>query len=369
MPDLFDSLIIGTMTIRNHLMRSATAERMSNPEDGTPSAGMQAMYKRLADGGIGLIVTGHAYVERQGKGHPEMASIASDALIPAWREIITPAQRAGARMMLQVNHCGASCDPAVTPHPLSPSGVATNAMVKPQPMSVADLDRIISAFGQAARRAREAGFDGVQIHGAHGYLINQFLSPLTYPNPSFLLDGAESNSTEQRSIVLKAVVAEMRRQVGDDFPVWIKLGVAGRAESGLDLAEGARIASACSGFGVDCIEISHALGIPENIDMRTDMAFLPFAEAVKPVVADDFPLALVQNFRTRAQMQGVLDRGLVQMISLCRPLIAEPDLPNHMQAAPDYEHACIRCGQCWPKQPNSGVACYNAAVQRKLAKI
>lgn len=367
MPDLFDSLTIGTLTIRNHLMRSATAERMSNPEDGTPSARMQAMYTRLAEGGIGLIVTGHAYIERQGKGHPEMASIASDAMIAAWRKVISPAQKAGARVMLQVNHCGASCDPAVTPHPLSPSGVATNAMVNPQPMTAEDLDRIIKAFGQAARRALEAGFDGVQIHGAHGYLLNQFLSPLTYPKPSFLLDGTELDGTEQRSVILKAVIEEIRRQVGDDFPVWIKLGVAGRAESGLNLTEGAQIASACSRYRVDCIELSHALGTPEDIDTSADMAFLPFAEAVRSAVADDFPLALVQNFRTHTQMQALLDRGTVQMISLCRPLIAEPDLPNHLQVDPGYEHACVRCGQCWPKQMHTGVACYNDAVKRKLA--
>jgi len=369
MPDLFAPLTIGTMTIRNHMMRSATAERVSNPQDGTPSAKMQHMYTSLAEGGVGLIVTGHAYIERQGKGHPEMASIASDDVIAAWHKVITPAQKAGARVMLQVNHCGASCDPTVTPHPLSPSGIPTNTLVKPRPMTAEDLERIIIAFGQAARRALEAGFDGVQIHAAHGYLLNQFLSPLTYPNPCFLLDGTETSDIERRSIITKAVIEEMRRQVGADFPVWIKLGVAGRAESGLHLMDGAQIARVCSGYGVDCIELSHALGIPEDIDTRADMAFLPFAEAVRPAVGDKFPLALVHNFRTRSQMQAVLDRGTVQMISICRPYIAEPDLPNKLRADPGYEHACVRCGQCWPKQLNSGVACYNDAVKRKLAKI
>ena len=366
MPELFDPVTIGNLTIRNHLMRSATAERAANPEDGSPSERMKEIYTNLADGGIGLIVTGHAYIERQGKAHPEMASIATDDVISAWRDVISPAQQAGAKVMLQVNHCGASCDPEVTPHPLSPAGVATNQLVQPHPMTAADFERIIVAFGQAGRRAMEAGFDGVQIHGAHGYLLNQFLCPKTNPEPTFLLDDTESVNVERRANILKGVIKEMRCQVGNDFPIWIKLGVAGHTESGLDLEEGTRIAQACSRYGVDCIELSHALGIPEEIDQRADVAFLPFAEAARPVVGDDFPLALVHNIRTCAQMQTLLDRGTVQMISICRPLIAEPDLPNKLRTNPDYQHACTRCGQCWPDPPNYGVACYNEAVQRKL---
>lgn len=367
MPDLFAPLTIGTLNIRNHLMRSATAERVADPLNGTPTPRMRHIYSQLAEGGIGLIVTGHAYVERLGKGHPEMASIATDDVIPAWRDIITPAQNAGARVMMQINHCGASCDPTVTPHPLSPAGIPTNASVEPQAMTAGDLERIITAFGQAARRAREAGLDGVQIHGAHGYLINQFLTPLTYPNPNFLLDGTASNDTDRRNLIVKAVIEEIRQQVGNDFPVWIKLGVAGRAESGLDITVGAKITRACSTFGVDCIELSHALGFPEDIDQRGDVAFLPFAKAARSAVGNHFPLALVHNFRTRAQMQSVLDSNLVQMVSLCRPLIAEPDFPNKLRTNPDYEHVCVRCGQCWPKEENMGSACYNQTVKNKLA--
>jgi 2,4-dienoyl-CoA reductase-like NADH-dependent reductase (Old Yellow Enzyme family) len=365
-PDLFDSVTIGTLTIRNHIMRSATAERVADPVLGIPSERMQNMYANLAKGGIGLIVTGHAYVERQGKAHPEMASIAIDDVIPTWRNVITPAQKAGAKVMLQVNHCGASCDPQVTPRPLSPAGVPTNEMVQPQLMTKTDLERIIWAFGQAARRAQEAGFDGVQIHGAHGYLLNQFLCPATYPEPTFLLDGTEETDVERRNRILEAVIHEMCRQVGDNYPIWIKLGVAGRKDSGLSIEKGAQIALACSQVGVDCIELSHALGIPEEIDQRAEPAFIPFADAVRPLVGKNFPLGLVHGFRTRARMQAVLDSGLVQMISMSRPLIAEPDLPNKLQDNPEYEHACVRCQQCWPQPPRYGVQCYNEAVQRKL---
>ena len=331
MSGLFEPVSVGRLALRNRIMRSATAERVAHPENGKPSPRQGDMYTALAQGGVGLIVTGHAYVERGGQAHPEMASIASDDVIPAWRELIRPAQEAGARLMMQINHSGANCDPIVTPHPLSPSGVATNKLVTPGVMSEEDVWRIVQSFGQAARRAREAGFDGVQIHGAHGYLVTQFLTPQTNQ-----CDDAWGGDAERRFAFLRAIIEQMRRQVGDDYPIWIKLGVAGREESQLAIAEGARIAAACTGYGVDCIEISHALGEPEDIDKRQEAPYRPWAEAVRQAVGDDFPLALVNGFRTRAGMEAVLDNDLVQMVSLCRPLIAEPDLPNKLRENSHY---------------------------------
>ncbi len=361
MSELFEPVTVGRLTLRNRIMRSATAECRAHPENGQPLAQQGDMYTALAQGGVGLIVTGHAYVDRGGKAHPEMASIASDDVIPAWREVIRPAQEAGARLMMQINHGGASCDPTVTPQPLSPSGVATSKSVTPRAMSEEDARRIVQSFGQAARRVREAGFDGVQIHGAHGYLVSQFLTPQTN-----LRDDAWGGDADRRFAFLKAIIEQVRYQVGDDFPVWIKLGVAGRAESQLTIAEGARIAAACAGCGVDCIEISHALGEPKEIDERQEGPYRPWAEAVRQAVGDDFPLALVNGFRTRAGMESVLDDDLVQVVSLCRPLIAEPDLPNKLRENSDYAHACTRCDQCWPKEPGMGSACYNTAVLRRL---
>jgi 2,4-dienoyl-CoA reductase-like NADH-dependent reductase (Old Yellow Enzyme family) len=228
-------------------------------------------------------------------------------------------------------------------------------------MSEEDIQRLVQAFGQAARRVREAGFDGAQIHGAHGYLVTQFLTPMTNRR-----DDAWGGDAERRLAFLKAIVREARRQVGDDYPLWIKLGVAGHEESQLTIAEGARIAAACANYGVDCIEISHALGEPEELDMRQEAPYRPWAEAVRQAVGDDFPLALVNGFRTRAGMEAVLENGMVQMVSLCRPLIVEPDLPNKLRKDSDYEHVCTRCWECWPKELGMGVACRNAGVLRRL---
>ena len=358
---LFDPITIGSLTIPNRIMRSATAERFADPETGVPLPNLKDIYLALAQGGVGLIVTGHAYVGRGGKAHPEMASIAGDELIPAWRETVRPAQEAGARVIMQINHCGSGCDPAVTPQPVSPSGVSTAKGASPRAMSEQDITGVIRAFGQAARRAREAGLDGVQIHGAHGYLVTQFLSAMTNQR-----DDDWGGDLERRCAFLEAAIKEIRGQVGDDYPLWCKLGVAGKAESGLPLAEGARAAAVCAKVGVDCVEVSHALGIPAAIDAKQEAAFRPLAEGVRDAVGQAYPLAVVHGFSTRASMEAVLENGLVQMVSLCRPLIAEPDLPKKLRTIEGYEAACVRCGKCWPEAIGEGTACRNAAVQRKL---
>ena len=361
MSQLFTPLSTDRLTIRNRLMRSATAERIADPETGAPSPAQADMYTALARGGIGLIVTGHAYVDRRGKAHPEMASIADDELIAAWRETVHPAQQAGARVIMQINHSGASCDPAITPRPLSPSGVATNKQSTPEAMDKDEIASAIRAFGQAARRAREAGLDGVQIHGAHGYLITQFLSTLTNQR-----DDEWGGDEVRRRAFLHAVVAEIRRQVGDDYPLWIKLGVAGSAQSGLTLDQGARVAAACVEYGIDGIEISNGWGMPEEVDLEQDGAFRPLAKAVRAAVGPGYPLALVNGFRTRAAMEAALENDLVQMVSLCRPLIAEPDLPGKLQSG-QKKVTCVRCNHCWPQEAGLGVRCRNAKVLRQLS--
>ena len=170
-------------------------------------------------------------------------------------------------------------------------------------------------------------------------------------------------------IVLAPAVQEIRAQVGSDYPLWCKLGVAGKAEGGLSLAEGARVAAACAARGVDCVEISHAIGIPEGIDTKQEAAFRPLAKEVREAVGPEYPLAVVYGFSTRAGMEAVLAGGLVQMVSLCRPLIAEPDLPQKLRQTAGYQAACVRCGKCWPKALGEGTACHNAAVQRKLNRV
>lgn len=362
MVTLFDFLTVGDLHLRNRVMRSATAEFVADRETGAPTAEMGRIYRELAEGKVGLIVTGHACVSFSGRAHARMAAMADDDLISSWREVIRPAQEAGGRVMMQINHAGANADPEVTPHPLSPSGVATNDLVEPRAMTEKEIQQVITDFGEAARRVQEAGFDGVQIHGAHGYLITQFLTPETN-----LREDRWGGDEKRRSAFLKAVVAEIRRQVDPDYPVWIKLGVAGRESSGLDMEEGARIAARCATYGVDCVETSFALGRPEWLDLTVEAPLRPLAEAVRDAVGPDYPLSLVYGFSTRQCMERVLNDGIVQLISLCRPLIAESDLVHKMEEGLAEEVACVRCDLCHPGEDEEGIACRNEQVLKKLS--
>jgi 2,4-dienoyl-CoA reductase-like NADH-dependent reductase (Old Yellow Enzyme family) len=362
MPELFEAIRVNGLDLRNRVMRSATAEFLADETTGAPTPAMARMYCDLAEGGVALVVTGHACVEYGGRTHPRMAAMADDSLVSAWRETIRPAQALGARVMIQLNHGGASVDPQVVPDPISPSGVATNDLSYPRVMTGAEIEGVVHSFGQAARRAREAGFDGVQIHGAHGYLVTQFLSPATNRR-----EDEWGGDETRRSAFLRAVITEVRHQVGADYPVWIKLGVAGRQESGLTMAEGARVAAVCAEHGIDCIEVSHGLGVPEGLPDGGEGRFLPMALAVRQAVGADYPLALVAGFRTLRGMERILSDGAVQIISICRPLIAEPNLPNKLQMGA-VEVACVRCDLCRPRRGgDQGVACRNLDVRRRLA--
>jgi 2,4-dienoyl-CoA reductase-like NADH-dependent reductase (Old Yellow Enzyme family) len=364
MTRLFDPVSAGKLTLRNRMMRSATAERMADPGTGAPLSSLREMYRELAEGGIGLIVTGHVYVARGGKAHPEMAGLHADDLIPVWRDMIRPAQQNGAKVMVQINHAGANCDPAATPHALSPSGVATNdRTTHPGAMAETDILEVAQAFGQAAQRAREAGFDGVQIHGAHGYLVCQFLTPATN-----LRTDRWGGDAERRRAFLRQVIDKVREQAGADYPVWIKLGVAGSEASGLTLEQGVQTAITCVERGVDAIEISNGWGMPAWVEDAPEPPFLRMADAVRSAVGPDYPLALVNGFRNLSVMQDVLESGAADMISLCRPLIVEPDLPRKLRDGLSDRASCARCSQCWPEQPGEGIACHNRSVQRRLAE-
>ncbi|MHB9031863.1 MAG: oxidoreductase [Anaerolineae bacterium] len=357
---LFSPITIGNLTLRNRLMRSATAERLVDPSNGAPTLRLTEMYTALAQGGVGTIVAGHAFVAFSGRCHDEMNSMADDVLIPTWRAVIAPAQQAGARVIAQLNHGGASCDPAVTPLTLSPSGIRTNASAPSRALLENEIYEIIAAFGQAALRAREAGFDGIQLHGAHGYLASQFLMPRTN-----LRSDAWGGDARRRRAFLLAVIAEARRQVGADYPVWLKLGVVGSEEDGISLEEGAATAAACLEAGIDCLEISNALGAPAQAT-REEPSYLALAHAVRNAVSADKVLALVNGFRTRPAMEAALASGLVQLVSLCRPLIANPALPRRLAEDPAGQVECTRCGKCWPEKRGDGISCKNKRVQEAV---
>ena len=356
---LFQSAHIGSLTLPNRLVRSATAERMADP-DGRPRSQLETLYQELVQGGVGLIVTGHMFVHPSGKAHPEMTGIHSDELIPDLTELSNAVHQKGGQVVVQINHGGMQCSRETMPSletTIAPSAVNLPFLAQPaREMTPDEIVQTIQAYGQAARRVKEAGFDGVQIHAAHGYLIGQFLSPLVNRRTDEWGGGLEG-----RMCFLRAVCRVVREQVGPDYPVLIKLGMMDGVEGGLTADEGAQVVAALEGMALDAVEISGGIG-GRNLNTRTGIRsaadeayFRPLAQKARP--ATRLPIILVGGFRSRQVMEKVLASGDADFISLCRPLICEPDLPNRLREGLQERSSCISANRCWPAGTEEGIAC------------
>jgi len=354
---LFTPGNIGTLALPNRLVRSATAERLADA-NGRPQPGLKRLYRDLARGGVGLIITGHMYVHPSGRAHPEMTGIHSDEVIPALAELADVVHREGGRVVVQISHGGMQCSPQTVPETIAPSAVDASFLQRPAREMIPDeITLLIQAYAQAARRVREAGFDGVQIHGAHGYLISQFLSPFVNRRT----DGW-GGDLEGRMRFLRAVCLAVREQVGHDYPVFVKFGMMDGVEGGLTPEEGVQVVAALEGMELDAVEISGGIGGGRDLNVRAairseadEAYFRPLARQARTVTR--LPIVLVGGFRSRRVMEEVLVAGDADFVSLCRPLICEPDLPNRLRLGLQERSSCISADRCWPEGLDEGIAC------------
>ncbi len=359
---LFTSANIGTLTLPNRLVRSATAERMADAE-GRPRPQLVQLYRALARGGVGLIIAGHMYVHPSGKCHPEMTGIYSDALIPALTALTEAVHAEGGKIAVQINHGGMQCSRSTVSETIAPSTIEAPFLQQPaRAMTSDEVAMLIQAYAQAARRAKAAGFDAVQLHGAHGYLIEQFLSPFVNHR-----DDAWGGDLQGRMHFLHAVCAAVRAEVGPDYPVFIKLGMIDAVEGGLTPDEGAQMAAALAEMGLDAVEVSGGIGGEVNLNsrvgIRTEDAEAYFRDLAQRAQAampqdngDHLPLLLVGGLRSRKVMDDVLDSGDADFISMSRPLICEPDLPHRLRQG-QARATCISASRCWPADMGEGIAC------------
>lgn len=354
---LFTPANIGTLELPNRLLRSATAESMAD-EGGYPRTQLKDMYRDLAAGGVGLIITGHMFVHLSGKCHSEMTGIHNDKLIPGLAQLAEAAHARGGKIAVQINHGGMQCAKECVEDAIAPSAVeASISRRSAREIGLDEIRILIEGYGQAARRAREAGFDAIQLHGAHGYLINQFLSPATNRRRD-----EWGGNFENRLRFLTEVVQAVRVQVGREYPVFIKFGMVDGVEGGLDLESGAKIVARMADLGLDGVEISGGIGgnnvtnVRKGIRRPGDEAyFLPLARKARQ--STGLPIALVGGFRSREVMENVLTNGEADFISLCRPLISEPDFPNMIRAGTTEKSRCIASNNCWAETRGVGIAC------------
>jgi 2,4-dienoyl-CoA reductase-like NADH-dependent reductase (Old Yellow Enzyme family) len=387
---LFTPMEINGMAVKNRLVRSATFEHMAT-EDGKVTDQLIKFYSRLANGGVGLIVLGHAFVQENGRALPGQMGVYSDAHIAGLKDLVDEIHHQGARVALQLAHAGRQtmADAIGGQTPIAPSAIGPDPIfgTSPREATEAEIGEIIDAFGKAARRGKAAGFDAVQLHAAHGYLLAQFLSPHTNRRTD-----KWGGNQENRFRFVSEVYNSVRDAVGDDFPILIKLSVEEGLEDGIKMAEAGYIAAALAKLGIDAIEISGGTIVDSlfmmcrgdiPIDMLTrdvdpsvraqmedffysvkDMVkyeeayWLRHAEKIKEVIGS-VPLILVGGMKYPQTMAKIVEENKADLISLSRPLIREPNFPLEMAEGRKDPSKCAFCNRCLMEVANRPLRCYN----------
>ncbi len=360
MASLFDQGSIGKIKLNNRMIRSATWEGMCKP-DGRPTQKLVDTYCTLVKGGIGLIITGYTYVRADGKQLPGKMGIYTDEFAPEFKQLTRAVHELNGKIAIQLVHAGGQTDSkSAGRQPVAPSGIKVSSFPEtPQALSILEIENITDAFARAAGRAKEWGFDGVQIHGAHGYLVSQFLSPVTNQRTD-----AYGGNLENRCRFLFDIYEKIRTRVGKDYPVFIKFNANDHVENGLTTEEAVQIAKNLSDYGIDAIEVSSGTAASgekgparKKINSPEKEAYnLNLALTVKKQVT--CPVICVGGFRSLSVAQKAIAEHGMDFISLSRPLIREPDLPEKWATNKTDRSQCISCNKCFiPGMSKGGIYC------------
>jgi 2,4-dienoyl-CoA reductase-like NADH-dependent reductase (Old Yellow Enzyme family) len=339
MSKLFEPYLIRDTQIRNRFMRSATTSAYAD-KDGIINNTIIKQYELMSKGEVGLIVKGHLYIMDNGKAHDGMAGISHDKHIPMLKKLTDTVHKYGGHIIAQINHAGV----VHRPDRVSPSEYKEDDWTARE-MTSDEIEIIIEGYGEAAERAIQSGFDGVQIHGAHGYLISQFLSRIVNKRTD-----KWGGSLEKRMRLLQEVYDEVRGRIRN-FPLLIKMNCDDFSPEGFVINDAIKVAMTLAAKGIDLIEISGG-GRGRVNDLRKrakhpDYPELDFAgyaiqirEAVKPT-----PIGLVYGFSKLETMHKAIDNDLTDLVSLSRPFIREPYLVKNLKKG-QKEATCIRCDAC-----------------------
>jgi 2,4-dienoyl-CoA reductase-like NADH-dependent reductase (Old Yellow Enzyme family) len=369
MAAIFEGTVINGMKIRNRLVRSATWEGMCAP-DGRPTEKLISLYKDITEGGIGLLISGYTFVKPEGKQLAGTLGISTDSFKEDYKRLVKTVHDAGGSIALQLVHAGGQAIPDNTGGELiAPSAVMVpHYQAKPRALSLTEINELINAFGEGAYRAREYGFDAVQLHGAHGYLINQFMSPHTN-----LRTDEYGGEIENRSRFVMEVYRKIRANVGDDFPVMIKMNCADNMEGGLQIDDGLYVAKSLSDAGIDAIEVSSgnsASGIKNGpLRMRINRPEkeawnMPYALKVKKIVT--CPVMVVGGFRSYEICEKAIKDDGIDYITMSRPFIREPGLALRWKTGDIAKARCISCNRCFkPGAEEGGIYCVAEIEEKK----
>ncbi len=343
--------------LSNRIAKAAMTEGLADAQDRASDA-LCTLYRHWSNGGAGLLITGNVMVDRRFLERPGNVVVdgnGGDEALHRWAQVGTAA---GNHLWMQISHVGRQCNRASGYRPLAPSNIGLDIgplFRQPRAMSEEQIHDAISRYVRVALSAKQAGFTGVQIHAAHGYLISQFLSPRVNQRTD-----QWGGSLENRARFLLQIVHDVRSAVGADYPVGVKLNSADFQKGGFSDQESIRVARWLEREGIDLLEISGGSyeqpqftgheGLPasaappkrESTRLR-EAYFLRYAERIAAEL-DRLPLMLTGGFRSRQGMEQALDSGACQLIGLARPLCVVPNLPEQLisgqtERAESYENA------------------------------
>jgi len=343
---LFEPYRVGNLELGNRFIRSATYDGMADSSGAVTDASVK-LYQELGRGGVGLIVSGYAFISPLGQAVPCQYGAHSDDMIPGLRRLVQAAHQGSAKIALQIFHAGIN-----SPY-LSAIGSTTLAVsaipglnIPHREITEDEIENIIADFAAAALRGKEAGFDAIELHSAHGYLMSQFLSPIFNRRTD-----QWGGSAENRRRFNLETIRKVRQAIGTDFPLMMKLGVEEDREGGLSLDEGIAAAQQMVKQGLDAIEVSTGrgdditIGIPPKKKGDPERAyFRDRAAALKRAV--NIPVGVVAGIRSLEMANDIVDSGDADLISMCRPFIREPDLVARWQRGEVKAAKCISCNQC-----------------------
>jgi len=336
---------IGKLELINHFMRSATWDAMAD-HSGLVTERSAALYHELNTGGIGLIVTGFAFVSFPlGQAGIGQYGIYDDTMIPGWKPIIKEAHNYGSKIAMQIVHGGIN---SMNFTQKEISLCAVSAMPKlsrvHHEMTDEEIETVIADFVTAGVRVREAGFDAVQLHGAHGYLFSQFASPLYN-----LRTDRWGGSPENRRRFHLEIISRLRKALGPDYPILIKFGVQDDKPGGMQLDEGLETCRQMVKAGLSSIEVSAGFGGAIARLREGEISKVVFRERASEVKKTvNIPVAVVNGIRNLENAQDIIDNGDADMISMSRPFIREPHLVLRWQKGDTSPAKCISCGKCMP---------------------
>ncbi|MCK9230358.1 MAG: NADH:flavin oxidoreductase [Syntrophales bacterium] len=396
---------IGSLELKNRLIRSATFENAATI-DGKVSENLIDIHRSLAKGGVGLIIAGISWINPKTQAQPFMARVDDDSFIPGLKKLTSTIHEISSdcRIMIQLHHPGrqvinqadlpaihAVCPRVLrnilknhttysageenTHHymePTAPSSIYDPLFERtPRSLILEEVDNIIDYYANAVRRSEEAGFDGVQLHAAHGWLLSSFLSPATNQRSDIY-----GGSTENRTRIVTEIYQRARKKVANDFPILVKFNATDFILGGMEIDEAVRVARILSKSGFAAVEVSggmweattrkeeelgwHPVLLPEsrtglkNIDQEA--YFLPLAEQIKENT--DNTVISVGGYRSFNVIERAIESQKVDFISLSRPLIRQPNLPNLWLTEPTVDKAeCISCNACLPIGTSEPVTC------------